>query len=404
MKKFSKLIALVLALAMCAALAGCGSDGASSGAAKSTPAASGTSDNTAAAGDTIKIGGIFNITGDQASLDAPEQQGFELAVKQINEAGGINGRKIEAVYYDGQTDQTVCANNAKKLIDNNGVLAIAGLSDSDYAYAAGAVAQEAGVPIVFSGATTPDIPSTVGNCAFLTAFGDDVDAYAAAGYVYEVLGARTAYVLTDKSMSFTTHLSDYFTQKFEELGGKVVLTDNFSSGDYDFSAQIARYQSNGEADVMFMATGPDDASTVIEQFRRAGVTAPMISGDGWDTDLWGVAGDLANQDIYACTHYSADDTSDVVQNFISAYTEEYGNAPENAFAALGYDSAQVIFKAIEMCGDDVTAANIRDNLEQIQDLQCVTGTISYTADNHVPDKTVVVTKAVDGALTFQANY
>ena len=94
-------------------------------------------------------------------------------------------------------------------------------------------------------------------------------------------------------------------------------------------------------------------ATVIEQFRRAGVTAPMISGDGWDTDLWGVAGDLANQDIYACTHYSADDTSDVVQNFISAYTEEYGTAPENAFAALGYDSAQVIFKAIEMCGDDL---------------------------------------------------
>lgn len=404
MKKVSKLIALLLSLAMCAALAACGSDGG----AGSTPAAaaSGSSNagTAAASGDVIKIGGIFNVTGDQASLDGPEQKGFELAVKQINEQGGINGRKVEATYYDGQTDQTVCANNAKKLIDNDGVLAIAGLSDSDYAYAAGAVAQEAGVPIVFSGATTPDIPSTVGDCAFLTAFGDDVDAYAAAGYVYDVLGARTAYVLTDKSMSFTTHLSDYFTQKFEELGGKVILTDNFSSGDYDFSAQIARYQSNGEADVMFMATGPDDASTVIEQFRGAGITAPMISGDGWDTDLWGVAGDLANQDIYVCTHYSADDKSDVVQNFISAYTEEYGSAPENAFAALGYDSAQVIFKAIEMCGDDVTAANIRSNLEQITDLQCVTGTISYTADNHVPDKTVVVTKAVDGTLTFQANY
>jgi branched-chain amino acid transport system substrate-binding protein len=406
MKKVSKLIALVLALAMCVALASCGSESstATSGADASASSSTTTDSTAAASGDTIKIGGIFNITGDQASLDAPEQQGFALAVKEINEAGGINGRQIEAVYYDGQTDQTVCANNAKKLIDSDGVVAIAGLSDSDYAYAAGAVAQEAGVPIVFSGATTPDIPSTVGDCAFLTAFGDDVDGYAAAGYAYDVLGARTAYVLTDKSMSFTTHLSDAFTERFEELGGEVVLTDNFSSGDYDFSAQIARYQSNGEADIMYMATGPDDASTVIEQFRSAGCTAPMISGDGWDTDLWGVAGDLANQDVYCCTHYSADDTSEVVQNFISAYTEEYGTAPENAFAALGYDSAKVIFKAIEMCGDDVTAANIRSNLEQITDLQCVTGTISYTADNHVPDKTVVVTKAVDGVLTFQANY
>ena len=237
----------------------------------------------------------------------------------------------------------------------------------------------------------------------MTAFGDNTCAYAAADFLYNELGARTAYVLTDQSMSYTTNLADYFVERFEELGGEIVLQDNFSSGDYDFSAQISRYQSSGEADAMFMATGPDDASTVIEQFRSAGCTAPMISGDGWDTDLWGVAGDLANQDIYVATHYSADDSSDTVQNFISAYREKYGADPENAFAALGYDCANVICKAIEMCGDDITTANIRDQLEQITDLSCVTGTISYTAENHVPDKSVVITKAEDGTLTFVTN-
>ena len=407
MKKVSKLLALVLSLAMCAALAACGSNGGTTGSAAqsaSSTAQSGAASKTdAPAGDTIKLGAIFNVTGDQSSIDAPAQKGFELAVKLINEQGGINGRTIEATYYDGQTDQTVCANNAKKLIDSDGVIAIGGLSDSDYAYAAGAVAQEAGVPIVFSGATTPDIPATVGDCAFMTAFGDNTCAYAATEYLYNDLGAKNVYVLTDKSMSYTTNLANYFVEHFEELGGTVVLQDNFSSGDYDFSAQIARYQANGEADAMFMATGPDDASTVIEQFRSAGCTAPMISGDGWDSDLWGVAGDLANQDVYVATHYSADDTSDVVQNFISAYTEEYGAAPENAFAALGYDCANVLFKAIEMCGDDVTSAAIRDNVENIKDLACVTGTISYTADNHVPDKSVVITKAENGALTFVTN-
>ena len=107
-------------------------------------ASSAASKTDAPAGDTIKLGAIFNVTGDQSSIDAPAQKGFELAVKLINEQGGINGRTIEATYYDGQTDQTVCANNAKKLIDSDGVIAIGGLSDSDYAYAAGAVAQEAG--------------------------------------------------------------------------------------------------------------------------------------------------------------------------------------------------------------------------------------------------------------------
>ena len=400
-----KIATLLLALVMVFALAACGAGGGNGGTddASAAPTDDANGGGAAVTGDVIKIGGIFNVTGDQSSIDAPAQKAFALAVDEINANGGINGRKVEAVFYDGQTDTAVCASDAKKLIDNDGVIAIGGLSDSDYAYAAGAVAQEAGIPIVFSGATTPDIPDVVGNCAFMTAFGDDVCAHAAAEYLYNEMGARTVYVLTDTSMSYTSNLSAYFVERFKELGGEVTLEDHFSSGDYDFSAQIQRYLATGETDAMFMSTGPDDASTVIEQYRSAGATAPMISGDGWDADLWGVAGDLANKDVYVCTHYSTGDTSETVQHFISAYTEKYGIAPENAFAALGYDCAQILFKAIEACGDDITAENIRANIEAINGLVCTTGTISYTADNHVPDKTVVVTQSVDGALKFITN-
>ena len=356
------------------------------------------------ADDEIVIGGIFNVTGDQSSLDAPSQQGFDLAIEEINAAGGINGKQLKAVYYDGQTDTAVCANNAKKLIDNDGAVVLTGFSDSDFVYAAGAVAQEAGVPFLSTGATTPDIPAVVGDCAFLTAFGDDVCAEACADYAFEELGATTAYVLTDQSMSYTTNLSDYFMNHFKEIGGEVVLQDFFSSGDYDYAAQIARYQALGEeCGILFMATGPDDASTVIEQFRTAGVTAPMISGDGWDTDLWGVAGDLANQDCYCGTHFSADDEGDTVQGFIAAYTEKYGNAPENGFAALGYDAAHIIAAAIEACGDDVTPENVRAAIEETKDFAGVTGTISFTAEEHVPDKTVVICQAEDGMLKFRKN-
>ncbi len=356
------------------------------------------------ADDEIVVGGIFNVTGDQSTLDDPSQKGFDLAIEEINEAGGVNGKQLKAVYYDGQTDTAVCANNAKKLIDSDGAVVLTGFSDSDFVYAAGAVAQEAGVPFLSTGATTPDIPAVVGDCAFLTAFGDDVCAEACADYAFEELGATTAYVLTDNSMSYTTNLSDYFMAHFEELGGEIVLQDFFASGDYDYSAQIARYQDLGEeCGILFMATGPDDASTVIEQFRSKGVKAPMISGDGWDTDLWGVAGDLANQDIYCGTHFSADDEGENVQGFIAAYTEKYGKAPENGFAALGYDAAHIIAAAIEACGDDVTPENIRASIEGTTDFEGVTGTISFTADEHVPDKTVVICQAEDGMLKFRKN-
>ena len=397
-----KLLALVLALVLCFALVACGTEQNQDENNNVTPDTN-ENQNVEPMGDTIKVGGVYNITGDQSTLDEPSQKGFQLAAKVINENGGINGRQIEVICYDGQTDQTVCANNTKKLINTDGVVAIGGLSDSDYAYAVGGVAQAAGVPFITSGATTPDIPAVVGDCAFMTPFGDNVCAYAAATYSFQDLGATTAYILTDNSMSYTKAIAEYFAEKFTELGGEVILQDYFSSGDYDFSAQISRYLAGGEADVMFIASGPDDASTIIQQVRSAGAVAPMISCDGWDTDLWGVAGDLANQDCYVCTHYSSADPSEIVQNFIDAYVEEYGVEPENAFAALGYDCMMVIAKAIEMCGDDVTAANVRDNLEQITDLQCVTGTITFTPENHVPDKSVVVCQAVDGALAFCKN-
>ncbi|MDR1765280.1 MAG: ABC transporter substrate-binding protein [Lachnospiraceae bacterium] len=402
MKKRKATVFLAAVLGVAVAAAGCGSNTGTTTAAPTSAAAQETT-APAASSEPIRIGGIFNVTGDQSSIDAPAQKGFDLAVDLINKAGGINGRLIEATSYDGQTDQAVCANNAKKLIEQDKVIAIGGLSDSDYAYAAGAVAQAAGIPIVFSGATTPDIPDTVGNYAFLTAFGDNTCAYATANFLFKTQGAKTVYVLIDDSMSYTTNLASYFIEHWKELGGEVVLEDHFKSGDYDFSAQIQRYLATGETDAMFISSGPDDASSIIQQFREGGATAPMISGDGWDSDLWGVAGDLANQDIYVGTHYATSDESDVVQNFIKAYNEKYGIDPENAFAALGYDCMMVLKKAIEDCGGDVTSANIRDKIEAIQGLQCVTGTISYSAESHVPAKSVVITKAEDNHLVFVEN-
>ena len=92
-----------------------------------------------------------------------------------------------------------------------------------------------------------------------------------------------------------------------------------------------------------------------------------------------------------------------VQGFIAAYTEKYGKAPENGFAALGYDAAHIIAAAIEACGDDVTPENIRAAIEGTTDFEGVTGTISFTADEHVPDKTVVICQAEDGMLKFRKN-
>lgn len=379
-KNLIRMIALAMVIVLVVALSACGGKGGKN--------------------DTIKVGAMFNITGGQASLDEPGHRAFKLYFDELNKAGGINGRKIEVVSYDGKTDQTTCANNTSKLIDVDKVVAIGGLSDSNYAFSAGNVAQEAGVPYVFSGATTPAL-NDIGNQVFLTAFGDDICAFAAADYLADVLGLTKVYMLVDQSMDFTTTLARCFQERFESKGGEIVLTDNYMNKDPDFSAQIDRYlMNNNGAEALFFSSVPDDIGVIVKQFRDKGVKELFISGDGADTPLLMDVGGSGAEGTLVSTHCSFENEDPVVQNFVKLYTDTQGTAPENAFAALGYDCAHVIATAIEMCGDDVTPANVRDNLEKIQGLRCVTGVISYTVENHVPLKSATILKVEDGSFKF----
>jgi branched-chain amino acid transport system substrate-binding protein len=383
-----------MTFAAAAAIGGCGPS--SSG----TPTSEPSSSEGGQTADVINVGALFNVTGGQASLDEPGNRGFKLAVDQINADGGINGRQINMVAYDGKTDQTTCANNTRRMIDVDQVLVIGGLSDSNYAMAAGQDAQTSGVPMVFSGATTPSLADQIGDQVFLTAFGDDTCGYAAAEYAYNDMKLTKAYLLIDQSMEFTKTLAQCFQERYEQLGGEIVLTDNYMNKDPDFSSQITRYQNNNNgAEFLFFSGVPDDAGPLIQQFREKGVTEPIISGDGFDTPLlWEVAGTSA-EGVIVATHCSFENEDPQVQQFVTDYNAAYGVPPENAFAALGYDCMMIIREAIEKSGDDVTSANIRDNLEQIDGLKCVTGTISYK-NGHVPDKSVTINEVKDGAFAF----
>lgn len=350
--------------------------------------------------ETIKIGALFNLTGGQASIDTPSYQGFVLKANEINEAGGINGRMIEVVSYDGKTDQATCASNARRMIDVDNCVVVSGFSDSNYALAAGAITQERQVPFVITGATLPDLCEQIGDYSFMVPFGDDTCAYAAAEYAYESVGTK-CYMMIDQSMEFTTTLASCFEERFTELGGEIVGSDNYMNGDPDFSAQIDRFlNDDGGAEFLFFSSVPNDAGPLVLQFRDKGVTMPIVSGDGFDTPLVAeVAGDQA-YDVFISTHCSYTNEAENVQNFVAAYTEEYGTAPENAFAGLGYDAMDLIGQALMNVDDPTDTAAIKDAIEATSGFQGVTGTISYTAESHKPDKTASILELVDGEFQF----
>ncbi len=344
----------------------------------------------------IRVAALYALTGGLSSLDGPSLKGAELHVEQINAAGGVLGRPLELVVFDTRTDQQVTATAAQEAVSSN-IVAGFGQSDTTFVMAAAPTFQEAGIPFVTSGATHPMLPTWVGDNMFMTAFGDDDQSYAIADYVYDTMGLRRVYVWTDNSMDFTRALTQFFVERFTARGGEIIDEDFFMMGDTDFSAQIARLEAvDPPPDAVFISAIPSEAGLSVRQIREAGITMPIVSGDGFDTQLVAtVPGPELANDVFFSTHtYLADDRPEV-QAFIDNYTAKFGHAPENSFAPLGYDAIGLIAHAIERAGSAEPAA-IREAMTATRDYPAVTGTISYTRDNMVPPKPVSII-SVQGA-------
>lgn len=356
----------------------------------------------ALAQETIKFGALYNLTGGMSSLDGPSLAGARLAAKQINDAGGLLGQQIEIIAPDGKTDQQQTAINAQRVL-SEGIVAGFGQSDTTFVMAGAPLFQEAGIPFLTSGATHPELPVWVGDNMFMTAFGDDDQSYAIADYTMDDLGFRNFAVWTDQSMDFTKALSTFFKERVEQKDGTIVAEDSFMIGDTDFSAQIARLAALDPApDAVFISAIPGEAGLTVKQIREAGINIPIVSGDGFDTQLVStVPGpDLAN-DVWFSTHtYLADERPEVGQ-FIDDYTAEYGHAPENSFAPLGYDAVKLLANAITRA-ESAEPAAIRDALQATRDFPAVTGTISYTRDSMVPPKPISIISVQGGAFSVES--
>ena len=392
-----KAAALAGAIFLVAACSTPGSSGAPSTAAQGSSGPGGS----AAAGGTIKIGGGFALTGDESALDLPAANGAKLAVKQINAAGGVNGSQIDFIVHDSQYKMDVTAQTAKQFVEQDKVPLFIGYTDTDSVLASGPTFQAAKIPFITVGATSPKIPSQVGDMMFLACFGDNVQAAVGAEYSYKNFG-HTAYFLWDKGVEYTTLLGKYFKDRFTELGGTIALEDSYDDKATDFSAQITKIKAlSTPPDFYYVAAMPYNVGPLVKQFRDAGITGPIVGGDGYDTpDLVKVAG-ATTSNVFFTTHALMDKTAgtDGIKKFITAYNAEYGNDPENAFAALGYDTVNLLVDAIKRAGSTDSAA-VKSAIESTKDFPGITGKITFSPDSHVPQKGVTVIDIENGALTL----
>ena len=336
----------------------------------------------------LKIGAIYNLEGSQSPLDLPSSRGARLAVEEINAAGGIDGRRVELLLCDGKSDPAEVRRCSLDLAEEN-LSGMIGLSDTDMVVAAAPAAAGARISFLTSGATSPRLPE-VYEGIFLACFGDDVQAAAGAEHAFE-MGLSTCALLVDGEMEYARLLAGYFRERYQALGGEIAFEAFLNGPDNE-----ALVQAIGEAspDMIYLAAGPDLAAEVVGEVRAAGIEVPVFGGDSLDSPELRRVG---TGRIVFSAHALLDENSSRSGPFVRAYDGLYGQPPENAFAALGYDAVMLLAEAMDRAGSEDPEA-IREALQKTTGFEGVTGDISYEGGRRIPKKGVTMISLKDGVI------
>ena len=344
--------------------------------------------------DTIKIGSIGPLSGAVAVYGVECKNGIELAVEEINAAGGINGKKIELICEDDEGNPEKSVNAYKKLVTKDGVKFIVGSLTSGCTMAVTSLAQAQKVLMIAPAATAPAI-TDAGDFVFRACFIDPFQGTVGAKFVSETLGSKNAAVLYDIGNDYSVGLTDNFVKTFEEKGGKIVAKESYSTGDKDFNAQLTKIK-NANPDVVYLPDYYGTVALIAKQLRAQGINTPIVGADGWD-GLTENAGDEVLNGFYS-NHYAADSTEGAVKTFVEGYKTKYTGKTPTSFAALGYDSVYMIKDAI-IKADSTDSAAVKEALKATNG-DYVTGHITFDEKRN-PIKSAVMLELInkDGKLT-----
>ncbi|WP_288958831.1 ABC transporter substrate-binding protein [uncultured Treponema sp.] len=344
--------------------------------------------------DTIKIGGIAPLSGGVAVYGTECKNGIDLAIEEINAAGGINGQKIEFICEDDEGDSAKSVNAYKKLVTKDRVKVIIGSLTSGCTMAITNLAQAQKVVQIAPAATAVAI-TDAGNYVFRACYTDPFQGKIGGKFAYENLGTKKAAILYDIGNDYSVGLTDNFTAEYTSMGGSIVSKESYSTGDKDFNAQLTKIKA-ANPEVIYLPDYYGTVALIAKQLRAQGINVPIVGADGWD-GLTDNAGDEVLNGYYS-NHYSENSSSAAVQTFVKSFKAKYNKAP-NSFAALGYDCVYMLRDAIKASGSTDDSAKIRDALEATNG-DYVTGHIVFDA-NRNPVKSAVMIKLVkadDGKL------
>ena len=358
---------------------------------------------------TIKVGVVAELTGDIPAVGASCKNAAEMAVKEVNDAGGleIGGKKYQVELFiednAGKADQSASA--AQKLITQQNVVAIIGPNASRYAIPASEIAESSKVVLISPWSTNPKTTldaktNAAKKYVFRAAFIDDFQGRVVAKFALDNLKAKKAAVLYDVASDYNKGIAEFFKADYEKLGGKVVAFETYTTNDKDFSAQFTKIKA-AAPDVVFLPNYYSEVPLQVQQAKRLGIDVPFLGSDSWGSaELIKLCGTDC-EGYYFSTHYAADNATPVAKKFIDGYTATYGGTPDDV-AALTYDSFGLLWTALKSAGK-VDRQAVRDALAKIPKYEGVTGTMQFQEGSGDPIKSAVILQVKGDKFVWFAN-
>jgi len=342
----------------------------------------------------IRVGEFASLTGASASFGQSSHKGTKLAVEEINAAGGVLGRPIELITEDDQSQAGQPATIVRKLISQDKVIAILGEVASSKSLEAAPICQQNKIPMISPASTNPKV-TEVGDCIFRVCFIDPFQGTVMSKFAREN-GWKKIAVLTDVKQDYSVGLAEFFIKDFLANGGQIVREQKYSTGDKDFKPQLTSIKAS-QPDAVFVPGYYAEVSLIAKQAKLLGLKVPLLGGDGWVGDsLLKVAGKSLDGSFFS-SHFSSDDASLMVRNFVEKFKAKYGEVPDD-MAALGYDSAMILADAIRTAGT-TDSGPLRQAIASTASHAGVTGKITLDPQRNASKSAVILTIG-DGGFHF----
>lgn len=351
----------------------------------------------------IKIGMVYELTGNTASYGTSAANGAKLAFKEINANGGVLGKQIQIITADNKGEPSESANAMSKVISQDKVVAVTGFTVSSCGIAASAVAEANKIPFVAAATVNPKVTvdertGKVKKYTFRACFIDSFQGTVGANFALNGLKAKKTAIMTDSSSDYSKGLAEIFKGTYAKGGGQIVAEEFYLQKDQDYKPILTKIKAQNP-ELLYIPGYYEDVGKIIKQARELGITIPVLGADAWDSPvLVEMGGAQPLNNTYFTNFYSIEDKNPISNAFVAAYQKEYGNTPDS-MAAMGYDAAKLLVDAIKRA-DSTESSKIQEALAATKKFSSVSGEMSLN-EKHDAVRGVVIIELKDGKQVYK---